>query len=220
MRALYFSGVVTAVCLLSQQGFCDQKITYQSKTSGKSKKTEWSLTEKKEGVSLKGKSAGSDINIEFSPDYTFLSYLEKAEPTRNYEIKREGPVLILSGRANGRDVNKSYKIGKDHWIQDFKFGLKSFLKEKSKELTFHLVSPKDFDIHEFVATKELEEVVEIEGKKYTTEKVRITLTGFKKKFWKAHAWFDKESHLLIRYRSNEGPGTPYTEVTILDKDHT
>ena len=93
----------------------------------------------------------------------------------------------------------------------------SFLKGKNRNISFHLVSPKDFDIHELVATKELDEVLEIGEKKYHTQRIKITLTGFKRSFWKAQAWFDKESHLLVRYRSNEGPGTPHTETTISEK---
>lgn len=218
MRAQCFFGVLTAVCLFFREGVCDQKLTYQAKTSGKIRNTEWNLTEEKDKVLLKGTSAGSNVDIELSSDYALLSYFEKAGPTRKFEIKRDGPRLVLTGEAKGRDVCKSYVIGKDNWVQDFKFGLTAFLKGNSKDYTFHLVSPKDFDIHELIAIKELEEAIEVEGKKYDTKRVKITLTGFKKRFWKAHAWFDKESNLLIRYRSNEGPGTPYTEETI--KDHT
>ena len=60
------------------------------------------------------------------------------------------------------------------------------------------------------------ETVEVAGTKYNAQKVKVTLTGFKKNFWKAQLWFDKESHLLIRYRANEAPGTPYTETTLIE----
>ena len=214
MHTSRFLGLLAAVCIFSTQGFCEQTVTYQSKTSGKSKKVEWSLSKNDEGVLLNGKTKGSDIEIELSPEFTFLTYSEKTEPRRNFEIKRDGPCLILEGKRQGNDVLKSYRIGKDRWIQDFNFGLRPFLEGNDKRVTFHLISPKDFDIHEFVAIKELDEVVKIGDKKYNTQKVKITLTGFKKNFWKAQVWFDKESHLLVRYRANEGPGTPYTETTL------
>ncbi len=215
-------GVLTAVCLLTTPGFCDKKVMYQSKTSGKSRNSEWSVKTKNDGVFVNGKTLNSNINIELSSELSFLSYAEKTEKDRDFEIRRDGPCLFISGRNKGADVLKSFRIGNDLWIQDFKFGLQPFLKGKKKESTFHLVSPKDLDIHELIATKEFEEVIEVEGEKYKTQRVKITLTGFKKRFWKANAWFDKETHLLVRYRSNEGPGTPHTEVTLLkeNKDHT
>jgi hypothetical protein len=215
-------GMLMAVCLLQTTGFCDRKVVYQSKTSGKSKSSEWNVKTKDDGISVNSKTINSHINMELSSDLSFISYCEKTEKDRDFEIKRDGVCLFISGTHNGADVLKSYRIGKDLWVQDFKFGLQPFLKGKSRESTFHLVSPKDLDIHELVASKEIEEVIEVEGKKYKTQRVKITLKGFKKRFWKAQAWFDKETHLLVRYRSNEGPGTPYTEVTLLEeiKDHT
>ena len=42
------------------------------------------------------------------------------------------------------------------------------------------------------------------------------LQGQEKRFWKAEAWFDVKTKLMVQYRSNEGPRTPMTEVILLD----
>jgi len=49
---------------------------------------------------------------------------------------------------------------------------------------------------------------------YRAQKVKVTLDGFYKKFWKAELWYDTKSHNLLYYKANEGPSTPYTILTI------
>ena len=48
-------------------------------------------------------------------------------------------------------------------------------------------------------------------------KVKISLTGFKKIFWKAELWFDQETGDLLKYRANEGPNTPTSTITLFSK---
>ena len=106
-------------------------------------------------------------------------------------------------------------LGKLPWIQEFKFGFQPFLKSQDKELPFTIVYSKDTTLHDMIATKEKIEKVTVGSKTYETQKLKITLQGFKKRFWKAEAWFDLETNLMVKYTSNEGPGTPSIEVTLL-----
>lgn len=217
MRAVQIMWIATLG--YSMYVFSDQKIVYQSVTSGEKTMVQWQVKETEEDVlKISGISKGSDIEIECSRDFFLNSYSEKMGAANSLSLTKEGKVLIVDSQEKGKQKLKSYKIGDTPWVQDFKFGLQTFLGSKDKSYNFYILNPKDLALHEMVATKDLEEVLDIGDKKYNAQRVKITLTGFKKKFWKAMAWFDKESLLLIKYRANEGPGTPYTEVTLLEKN--
>jgi hypothetical protein len=66
-----------------------------------------------------------------------------------------------------------------------------------------------------IATKLDVEDLTINGKIYNAQKLKITLQGFKKRFWKAEVWYDTATHLMLRYKANEGPGTPITDTIFL-----
>ena len=65
-----------------------------------------------------------------------------------------------------------------------------------------------------IATKDYVEDLSINGKSYKAQKLKITLQGFKKRFWKAEVWYDLQTLELLRYKANEGPGTPITEINL------
>jgi hypothetical protein len=197
-------------------GFSDQKITYQSVTAGEKTTAEWNVKVVDSNLQITALSKGSDITMECSSDYFLKSYTEVVKQDRLLSITKEGAVLVVNSQDKGKQKLKSYKIGNTPWVQEFKFGLQTFLKASDKTYNFYILNPKDLALHEMIATKEAEEVLEIGDKKYTTQRLKITLTGFKKKFWKAYAWFDKADQVLVKYRANEGPGTPYTETTLID----
>jgi hypothetical protein len=200
-------------------GFCDQKIVYQSVTSGEKTQAEWQVKDQGENqVHISGVSKGSDIEMECLKGYLLQSYSEKTGSSRLLSIAKEEQVLIVNFLENGKQKLKSYKIGKTPWVQEFKFGFQSFLQAEQKTYNFYILNPKDLALHEMVATKDGEETLSLEGKSYDTQKIKITLTGFKKKFWKAYAWFDKQSLWMVKYRANEGPGTPYTEITLVKEN--
>ncbi len=201
---------------LSSLGFSEEQIVYESISGGKSTVVEWSIQKEKDKICLKGKGSDKTVIIECLEDYILINYLEKFSPSKEFSIVKEGPCLLIKSLDGGKEKLKSFKIGKTPWVQNFKFGFQPFLKGSQKETTFYIVNPKDFDAHEMIATKEAEEEVEVSGKVYQTQKVKITLAGFKKKFWKAQAWFDQKTLLLVKYRANEGPGTAYTETFLIE----
>ena len=208
----------TCFCSFFVQGECAQTLTYQSKTAGKVREVQWEVQDDDEQFLVSGKTLGSNVAMTLSQDFSFLEYEEQSKPRRDFSIKRRGSTLFLKGTKLGKKIVKTYSIGQDYWVQEFNFGLRPLLNSPKKTMTFHIISPKDFAIHELVATKEGEEVIQVGESEYVTEKVKITLTGFKKRFWKGLIWFDKERNVLVRYKANEGPGTPYTETTLLEAE--
>jgi hypothetical protein len=189
----------------------DQTITYQSSTDGIHTQTKWSLADTLKQVEIFGQNRGNEIQLKYSPTFDLIHYFEKDSKKPIFEIQKEGDVLSIKNNAK----SKTLKLGKLPWIQEFKFGFQPFLKSKDKELPFTIVYSKDTTLHDMIATKEKIEKVTVGDKTYEAQKLKITLQGFKKRFWKAEAWFDVKTNLMVKYTSNEGPGTPSIEVTLL-----
>lgn len=187
----------------------NQKLIYQGSLEGI--KTTWTIEQNTDKIAIEGQSKGNDIKLEYSPSFSLLHYFELEPNSKPLEITRKDNQLLVQNK----DLSKSLLLGKLPWVQDFKFGLRPFLQEKAKEFSFSIFYAKECSLHDMIATKEIEETIDIDGQKYETQKVKITLKGFKKRFWKAEVWFDKKTHLMIRYRSNEGPGTPHNTVNLI-----
>ncbi len=213
MRLTKILCVFSLAC--SAAGFSDGKMVYDSCTAGVSTKTDWTIVSKEDKVFLDGKNARSDIKIECSPTYSLLRYFEKTGSIRELDIRKEGPTLLIKSKDKGKERTKSYKIGDTPWVQEFKFGFREFLKGNLTEYSFYIVNPKDLDVHEMIATKEGVEQIDVRGTKYTARKIKVTLKGFKKRFWKAYVWFDQGPLHMVRYLANEGPGTAYTETDLV-----
>ncbi len=190
----------------------DQTIVYQSSLEGKDTQTKWVIDENPEKIAITGQNKGNDIQLHYSPNFTLEHYVEKESGTPSFEVHKVGSQLEVKNNTK----SKILKIGNLHWIQEFKFGFQPFLKSSDTKHIFAIVHSKDNSFHEMVATKEKIEKVVIAATEYEAQKLKITLTGFKKRFWKAEVWFDLKTHLMLKYKSNEGPGTPPIEVTLIE----
>lgn len=209
MSRLYFLSALLACSIC----WSSQTITYQSSLEGKDSQTEWKIADEESKIAISGFSKGNDIQLEYSPSFNLEHYVETDPSSHLFEIYKSGNILEVKNKAK----SKSLKLGNLPWIQEFKFGFQPFLKSSNQEQSFAIVYSKDTTIHEMVATKEIIESIVVDGKPYQAQKLKVTLKGFKKRFWKAEAWFDVETNLMVKYRSNEGPGTPHIEVTLIDR---
>lgn len=193
----------------------DQEMIYQALTQGSTTEANWKIENRGDKIVVSGQNKGRDVFIECSSSYSFLSFFEKIDGRREFTVSRSGPTLNVYFKEQNKEKHKVYDIGETPWIQEFKFGFQPFLSSNDKEYKFCIVNPKDLGLHSMVATKEQEEVLSIDGQTFSTQKLKVTLQGFKKKFWKAEVWFDKETRMMLKYKANEGPGTPMTEITLL-----
>lgn len=208
--------IVALGIIFCTEGFAEQKLVYESVLKGDAVKVLWNLEEKENKVHVKIVKREKNVNMECLPDFSLINYSEKIGGSRELNISKVGPCLIVKNYEQGKEKILSHKIDKMPWVQEFTFGFQGFIKSNKKSYDFCIVYPKDLALHEMIATKEEEEELEIRGKKYSTQKVKITLAGFKKSFWKGYAWFDKESAVMVRYKANEGPRTPYMETSLIE----
>lgn len=209
-----FLGIMSGFFL--QVGFAAETITYESVNKRETSKTFWTLDRQKDAVRMVAVKEEKEVVLACLPDFSLLEYSEKKKDGKEFHIVKTGPCLIVKNFEPGKEKIVSHKIGSMPWVQEFSFGFASFIESKNKEYEFCIVYPKDLALHEMVAVKQGEEAISVGNKKYDTYKVKITLTGFKKRFWKAYGWFDKKSGLMVQYRANEGPGTPYTETSLIE----
>lgn len=136
----------------------------------------------------------------------------------NYEFRLEGDKLLANGIYKGERMKQQFSIDKKNpWIQEFDFGLLPLLTSSKSSLNFQLINPKNFKIHKMVAKKQGVEKLTIKEKTYDALEVVVTLQGFKSMFWKAQVWYDVKTNDLLQYKSNEGPHTPTTTVTLVSK---
>lgn len=214
---MQISRAITALgFLFCVSGFAEQKMIYESVTKGEAIKAFWNLEEKEDKIHIKIVKKEKNIAMKCLPDFSLISYVEKTGDDKELSIEKSGPCLIVRKSEKGKEKMLSHKINKMPWVQEFTLGFQSFIQDKKQVYEFCIVYPKDLALHEMIATKEGEEELDIGGKKYTTQKVKITLAGIKKSFWKAYAWFDKKNALLVQYKANEGPRTPYTETSLVE----
>lgn len=198
--------------------FCEQSLEYVSITEGKENKTNWNIQKTESGFEALSSSLPSHekTTIQLSPTYT-LFQIEQENPVKaqTFKAHRENDLLITSCVVKQKSKTKTHKIGQKAWVQEFTFGFKDFLASSDREYKFEILHPQNLDMHDMIAIKQYEEDLTIDGTAYKALKMKITLQGFKGKFWKADAWYDRETHRLLRYRANEGPGTPITETLFL-----
>lgn len=110
---------------------------------------------------------------------------------------------------------KEKKLSIDYpWIQQFGFGLNSFVKSEQSSLKFTIVKPDDFTIQDMIAKKGKIEPLTIDGKTYEAQKVSVTLQGFKSMFWKAELWYDAKNADFLKYKANKGPNTSITTILL------
>jgi len=215
----YHFLLVLFLIILSSFSITDifYKKTYVYKNiSGASKNTTtWLIKKKKDGFDISKTSDYGITDMLYSPKYQLklIKYSSTKEKI-DYKMVLEKNKLFLSGSNREVKPSKTYFIS-DKWVQDFNFGLREFLESKMSELKFITVNPKDFTTNQMVATKEGIQKIKINENTYNTQKVQVTLRGFKSLFWKAEIWYDLETFDLVRYRANEGPGTPVKTI-ILD----
>lgn len=191
--------------------------TYQETVEGMSVNTEWFVEKEGNTLHLKGVSPKSTIDIDCTPDYVLekMKYVSKKSNTpKEYLCQRVDNRLLIEAKEENSKEEKRYSIGNSPWIQEFGFGLRPFMAAASAFYKFCIINPKDLTLNHMIARKEKIEMLEIDGKSYKTQKIKITLQGFKKVFWTAYAWFDVETHNLVLYRGNKGPNTPTTTITL------
>ncbi|WP_420422607.1 hypothetical protein [Simkania sp.] len=207
--------------LVSKEEEPPSKVTYvyKKEIEGRTSETTWILQEKDKNVHIQGISGNGETLIITSPPVNTQCFSYQSKNEKNeYYIHRDGPYLFAK-RSDGEQVTqKEFNIGDDFWIQEFDFTFRPFILSTADSLKFYIVHPTKLSLHHMIATKSSRlEQVKVQGETHDAIKVKVTLTGFKKMFWKAELWFERNTGDLLKYMANEGPNTPMSVITLFSK---
>lgn len=190
--------------------FSNEFYTYEEQSGNKKSHFTWNVETSDKNVVIYGEEESDSIIMYFTKDYKLYKYVKKSKSTATeIEFSLENNILQARGKVNNLNLSKRH-VFKTPWVQQFGFGLKPFVLSNQPSMEFSFITPKDFSLQKMIAKKEGREYISSHGKKYETQKVTITLTGFKSKFWKARLWFDITTGDLVKYAANQGPNTEMT----------
>ncbi len=199
--------------------FAEKTIIYNKNTGDKDVKAVWSLEREGNMLHVQSQSVDQTFMIDASIPYSVQKFNMVSHKNSNrYTFTRSGSTLKAEGKRRGNDLKESYQIGKKNWVQEFELGLGPFLKSKKNTYKFIILNPKNFKIHDMVATKQGIETIDLEGKSVKAMKVKVTLAGFKSMFWKAQLWYDPQNLNMLIFKANEGPHTPTTTITLISNE--
>ncbi|NGX55957.1 MAG: hypothetical protein K1060chlam5_00191 [Candidatus Anoxychlamydiales bacterium] len=215
------SILITLFLLLCSFSFSDyfskKTYSYQNKKNNKITKTNITFSTKDDLILILKTSSKEETSIKYQKDYELLSYINKIENENTlFNLIRKNNNLICQGRIRNNKLYSSYRLGRNNWVQDFNFGFTSFLQSKKNIYKFIMINPNDFTKNEMIATKQNIETININNEKYSSQKIKVTLRGFRSHFWKAEIWFDTKTNNLLKYVSNEGPGTANIVTTLIN----
>ena len=195
--------------------FSKKTYKYINNTEGKVEKSTWIIESKDKKIIIKENSNLENSTSIYTKDYDLETYSLKSKNNRsNYTMQRDKNILIAKGTSNGKNISTRHNLGGQNWVQEFKFGLKSFLNSKKHSLDFVIVNPDDLSTNKLVATKSYIQNISIDNKNYKVQKVDVSLRGLFSSFWKAEIWYDIKNYDLIKYKANKGPGTAISIITL------
>lgn len=207
-----------ALCSFSFTSYFTKKsYEYNNKVNNQNTKTNIILSKKDSDILISKSTEKDNTSLKYNKDYKLLNLSYKSDKkSTSYNFVNKNNLLICTGIINNKKINKSYKLSNKIWVQDFNFGLIPFLESKKKEFKFYMLNPDDFSKNNMIATKLNITNIKINNENYLAQKIKVTLKGFKSHFWKAEIYFDTKTFDLIKYVSDEGPGTPTIITTLLE----
>lgn len=208
------------LCIFPLLAFSLEKsaLIYNKTTGTNTVTMTFTIEKQKEQYLIQGISKTQTIDISASIPYVLCTYSSVSNKNKDFfNLKLVNGVLKAEGEKGGEKLAAEYKITTP-WIQDFEFGFKTFIQSNVKSLNYCVVNPSTLKLYEMVATKEEEEALQVGEKEYKALRVKVTLAGLKKMFWKGLIWYEKETGLMLKYEANEGPHTPTSTTALASVD--
>lgn len=173
----------------------------------------WTEKKKDNEIVLEGSKPEGTTTILCDSGY-FFNFMDFKSNEERFRVQREGAVLYVERTLGKRTIRKRIEVGREPWVQQFWFGLRPLLNSNRESFRFSIIDPDSCKRHRMIATKQKIESIEVLGKRYDAQHIKITLQGFKSMFWSGHIWFDVESKACLKYQADEGPNTPLTTVLL------
>lgn len=131
----------------------------------------------------------------------------------DYTMKREGNSIKVSGKIEGKAINKVLSINRLPWYQSMHDFSRFACDESQKSLHCWAVRPTDVKMAKMKAVKVKK------GSDEQVQVIKVFPQGLGALFWQAHYTYRKKDCQFLQYRSvNGGPGTPETVILPVDKN--
>lgn len=190
-------------------------LIFDKEVAGKKSQITWLIEEKNKLIEIIGDADNKKTEILCDLEFFIEKYVSLHESQSDiFSVIKTDNTLTVEKASGSSKTQKQYNIAGKNWVQDFSFGLRPFFVSNQSQYKFEIINPKDLVMRTMIATKEEIDMKTFNNVQYRARRVRVTLDGFYKKFWKADLWYDTKTFNLLYYKANEGPSTPYTILTL------
>ena len=133
--------------------------------------------------------------FELDDNYETL-YWELLCPSENTDIKcrHMGDFLALEGNYKGKEISKKIALDGYKWVQILPYGL----KDGDEFRIIASTGSKAMKCGTMLVTNLGSEEVEVDGVKYQSEHLKISLKGILSFMWKGDYWYQVEDELLVK----------------------
>lgn len=143
---------------------------------------------------------------EYVLDVQFATIWWKVECKQDdtlYEGERIGDQLVLKGKFMSESIDKVIDIGKEPLFVNPKLGLMGFVRSKKKSEIFWALRNDNLEVFKMMAKNQGEEVIKLNDKEVTTNKVYWAPKGFGSMFFNRIYWFRSSDNLYVRQTTSK-----------------
>jgi len=138
------------------------------------------------------------------------------------EGTRQKNVIGLTGIFKGKAVNCKVRIDSLPWHQEFPFQLSKLLRENGfRKFSFWAIGTDDpvaFKAGKFTAKPKMASRESIEGRSYSTLRIRIDISGIMGCLWHSDAWFNLANTEFVKFNGKGCPFSSEITTTLISKE--
>jgi len=186
---------------------------YKTETGKIVEKDHKIITKKPSGeIQIQRKLEGENYNREeeyvLDPDYATRNWSIKWEDEdTDYNGHREGNVLYIKGRMEGRPVNKRIELDDRPFYNHPKVNFTEFVLSDKNFIEFFGLRKSTLAKYVMEAKKTGEETITINGRPVDIIKVFLSPKGLYKKFYRRTYYFRKSDGLFVKKKPTKGRST-------------
>ena len=131
-----------------------------------------------------------------------ISWMVKDEKNNtDYQGKREGNKLILTGKKKGKVIDKEVELDDKLFYFTPKFNLTPFILSEAEQVRFWMLRKDELTKYLMQAKKKAIETLEIDGEKVEVIRVYYSATGPGEKFYKRTYYFRKSDGIFLKKKA-------------------
>lgn len=205
------------ILLLAVASPASQVHRYREQTGDASFTFLWRAEQGRAGVTVIQDQGDETYSSLCTPEGRTLSWRYLRPPDTDVRAERIGDRIHLSGRFDGREINRSEPLDGRPWYQPLSFSLQRMVAGGQQTATFWTIRPDTLEVVALQAAQSgSEQLPTAPSEEQQADKVVIRLDGLLSALWQAEYWFRPSDHLFVHYRGTHGPpGTAETSIHLI-----